>query len=112
MCEKAFEEEPWYLEYVCDRLKTQEMCNEAVSHNPFTLRFIPDWLITKQQPKTISGDHCNNIWFIKWYEGYQKRKAQKAQFKIELTPIPWHPSRWWDWCVPEDEKQETEKLWA
>ena len=19
--------------------------------------------------------------------------------------IAWHPSRWWDWCVPNDEKQ-------
>ena len=19
-------------------------------------------------------------------------------------PIAWHPSRWWDWCVPNDEK--------
>ena len=26
-------------------------------------------------------------------------------------PIAWHPSRYWDWCVPEDEKEETEKLW-
>ena len=22
--------------------------------------------------------------------------------------IAWNPSRWWDWCVPEDEKKETE----
>ena len=22
--------------------------------------------------------------------------------------IAWHPSKWWDWCVPEDEKTETE----
>ena len=21
--------------------------------------------------------------------------------------ITWHPSRWWAWCVPQDEKQET-----
>ena len=26
-------------------------------------------------------------------------------------PIAWHPSRYWDWCVPEDEKEATEKLW-
>ena len=26
--------------------------------------------------------------------------------------IAWHPSRWWDWCIPKDEKKETEKLWA
>ena len=49
---------------------------------------------------------------IEWYEGYQKRKAQKAQIKKELMPIAWHPSRWWDWCVPEDEKKETVTMWA
>ena len=28
-------------------------------------------------------------------------------------PIAWHPSKWWDWCVPEEEKTETEiLLWA
>ena len=28
-------------------------------------------------------------------------------------PIVWNPSRWWDWCFPEDEKKkEAEKLWA
>ena len=27
-------------------------------------------------------------------------------------PTACHPSRSWDWCVPNDEKQETEKLWA
>ena len=41
----------------------------------------------------------------------KKRKAQKAKIKEELLPIAWHPLRWWDWCVPEDEKRETEKLW-
>ena len=25
-------------------------------------------------------------------------------------PIACHPSRWWDWCVPEDEKEEMEKF--
>ena len=24
-------------------------------------------------------------------------------------PIAWHPSSYWDWCMPEDEKQKTEK---
>ena len=27
-------------------------------------------------------------------------------------PIAWHPSRWWDWCVPKHEKKKTEKLWV
>ena len=26
--------------------------------------------------------------------------------------VAWHPSRWWNWCFPEDEKKETVKLWA
>ena len=26
-------------------------------------------------------------------------------------PIAWHSSRWRDWCVPKDEKKETDKLW-
>ena len=40
------------------------------------------------------GGHCNNIWFIKWHEGYKKRKAQKAKIKEELMPIAWHPPSW------------------
>ena len=53
---------------------------------------------------------CNDNEINKWYEGHQKRKAQKAKIKDELMPIAWHPSRWWDWCVPNEEKEETEKL--
>ena len=49
--------------------------------------------------------------FFKCYDSYKKRKAQKALFKKELMPIARHPSRYWDWCMSEDEKQETEKLW-
>ena len=39
-----------------------------------------------------------------------KGKTQNAKVKEDLLPIAWHPSRWWDWCVPNDEKKETEKL--
>ena len=42
----------------------------------------------------------------------KKRKAQKAKIKDELLPVTWHPSKWWDWCVPENEKKETKTLWA
>ena len=38
--------------------------------------------------------------------------AEKASIKKELLPIAWHPLRWWDWCVPEDEKRDTEALWT
>ena len=58
--------------------------------------------------------HENNYWhhddkLIKWYECYQKRKAQKAKIKEELLPIAWHPDRVMDWCMSEEKKKETEK---
>ena len=82
------------------------------------MKYVPDWFITHQKMlrvmKLTIGRRCmfprNDDDLIKWYEGYKKRKAQKASIKEELIPIAWHLSRWWDWCVSNDEKQETEKL--
>ena len=80
----------------------------------FPLRDVPVWFVTRGQIQLWhdGDDYYNNDKLIEWYEGYQKRKAQKAKIKEELLPIAWHPSRWWDWCAPNDEKQETEKLWG
>ena len=64
---------------------------------------------TRKVLRHDDDDSYNNK-LIKWYNGYRKRKAQKAKIKYELMPIAWQSSRWWDWCVPNDEKQETEKL--
>ena len=25
-------------------------------------------------------------------------------------PIAWHPKRWWNFCVPEDEKKEIDPI--
>ena len=57
-------------------------------------------------------DDDNEDKFFEWYNGYKKRKAQKAKIKKELMPINWHPSRYCDWCLSEDEKKEMGKLWA
>ena len=48
----------------------------------------------------------NGTTFIK------NEKAQKASIKKDLTPIAWHASRWWDWCMSEDETRDTEAFWA
>ena len=111
MCERAIEDEPRSLALVPNHLKTQGLCIKAVEACPWLLKYVPDWILTQEQVKLWHGYdyYCNNE-FIKWYEGYQKRMAQKASIKEELSPIAWHPSRWWGWCVPEDEKK-TEKLW-
>ena len=77
-----------------DHFKTLEMCNKAVEAGPCLLKFVPTHFRT----------HCLKI--------VEKQKAQKASTKEELMPIAWHPSHWWDWCVAEDEKHETKKLWG
>ena len=79
----------------------------------FSLQFVPDWFVTQQQiDKWYDDDYVyNDNEMIEWYEGYKKRRAQKAKIKEEFIPITWHPSRWWDWCVLEYEKRDTEALW-
>ena len=67
------------------------------------LEYVPDWFITQE----MCGDYGNS-WVI---SDYLKRKKEKQQIKEELMPITWHPSRYFDWCVDEDEKEFLEKLW-
>ena len=26
--------------------------------------------------------------------------------------VAWHPRRWWDWCMPEDEKKGIEPIFT
>ena len=84
--------DPHSLEYIHDDYKTQEMCNKAVEADPCLLKFVPARFRT----------NC--------LKAVEKRKAQKAKLKEELMQVAWHPSKGWDWCVPEDEKKDTEKL--
>ena len=112
MCIKAVEVYPCQLNDAPDHFTTQDMCDDAVWGDPFSLKFIPDWFVTQEQVKLWHdyGDYYDDSELIKWYDGYQKRKAQKVEIKKELMPIAWYPSRWWNCCVPEDEKKEIEKL--
>ena len=114
MCERIIEKGPWELNFIPNHLKMKEMCVRAAEKYPQIVEFVPDWLVMQGQVKIW---HNHNYYskdddLIKWHDGYQKRKVQKAQIKEELIFIAWHPSRWWDWCMSEDEKRETEKLWA
>ena len=102
--------EPYFLASVPTGFKTQKMCDNAVREECLSLEFVLDWFVTKQQTKIWHDNDDRRL--IKWYEGYKKRKAQKASIKKELMPIAWYPSRYWDWSMSEDEKKEAEKLWA
>ena len=140
MCEKVVEDEPGTLEYVPNHFNTQRICERAVENEPDTLKFVPDHFKTQEIcDKTVRDDSSSlqyvrdrfvtregvAMWyddsgycdddennFFKWYDGYKKRKAQKASKKEDLLPITWYPSRYWDWCISEDEKKDTEALWA
>ena len=101
--------DPWQLNDIPDYLKTQKVCDKAVKDDPSSLQFAPDWFVTQQQIAVWYDDdywyHDNEV--IEWYNGYQKRKAQKAKIKEELLPFSWHPDHVIDWCMSEDEK----RLW-
>ena len=53
----------------------------------------------------VMTNYCNDNRLDQWHDGYIRCKAQKAQIKKELMPIAWHPLRYWDWCMSEDEKK-------
>ena len=40
---------------------------------------------------------------------WNKSKAQKVKIEDELMSIAWNPSKWWNWCVPEDKKKRDGK---
>ena len=90
------------------------MCNKAVEAALCLLDNVSDSFVTQQQMKLWHDNayYCNNDKRIEWCDGYKKQKAQKASIKDELLPIAWHPSRWWNWCIPKDEKRETENFFS
>ena len=110
---KGVDIEPRFLQFLPHRFKAREMCEKAVKKYLWLLKYVPDWFVTYQQIKIWhdNDNYCNDDELIEWHDSYKVRKAQKASIKEELLPIAWHPSRYWDWCAPEDENKETEKKW-
>ena len=107
LCIKALAIDPWQLNDIPDYLKKQKMCDKAVKNDPSSLRFVSDWFVTQQQVDVWYDDdywyHDDEI--IGWYNGYQKRKTQKAKIKEELLPVAWDPLRVMN-CMLEDEKRQ------
>ena len=84
------------------------MCERVIEDGPHSLQYVPDWFVTREgvymwydHSQYCDDDEDN---FFKWYDGYQKRKAQKAKIKEELMRVVWRSSQWWDQYIPEDEK--------
>ena len=77
MCDIAVRMEPWLLRIIPDHFKSQEMCDEVVARHPYTLEHVHDWFVTQPEIGPWDDDYHDEL--IKWYEGYQKRKAQKVK---------------------------------
>ena len=108
MCNEAVEKRPRMLKLVPDQYKTREMCNEAVQRVPWMFEYVPDWFVTQEMRHQDFDDDV----LITLRDAYIKRKIQKTKIKEELMPFAWHADRWWNWCVPEDEKKELEKYFT
>ena len=97
MCNEIMHTIPDAFHRIPDRFKSQEMCDQAVNEDSFSLQFVPDWLVTRDwmwmwydDYYDDDGDHWdddNDDKFSEWYDGYKKRKEQKARIKEELLPI-------------------------
>ena len=45
-----------------------------------------------------------------WHTKFKKRKELKKELSNELMSVAWHPKRWSDWSVSEDEKKEIDLI--
>ena len=60
-------------------------------------------------------DYLDTIIHIRlwaWYFKAEKRKALNKESNEELMSIVWHPKRWWNFCVSEDEEKEIEPIFT
>ena len=48
ICNRAVQSDPWVLRYVPDQFKTQEMCNRAMQRDPWMIEHVPDHFITQK----------------------------------------------------------------
>ena len=47
-----------------------------------------------------------HVRLLTWHSKFEKRKALKKELNEELMLIPWHPRRWWNFYMSEDEKKK------
>ena len=58
--------------------------------------------------KNFSEDDSDTLIHIRLlagHNGFKKRKVLNKKIGEELIPIAWHPKRWWNFCMAEDEKK-------
>ena len=120
ICNEIMRTMPDAFHRIPDRFNTQKMCKKAVEEGSGLLEYVPDWFVKREwmwmwyedyyDDDSDHWSHDDEDKFFEWYEGHKKCKSQKVKIKEELLPIAWYPSRYWDWCMSEDEKKMIEAL--
>ena len=49
---------------------------------------------------------------LSWHIKFGKPKAFKKELNEELMLIAWHPRRWWNFCISENEKKEIKPIFT
>ena len=52
------------------------------------------------------------IRLLAWHSKFKKCKALKKKISEKLMLIAWHPKRWLNFCMSEDEERELELIFA
>ena len=92
----------------------ENFCNAVFSFNGMGILNIDlnninldDTYYDEDNPKTVI-----NIRLLAWHIKFEKRKALKKELNEELIPIVWHPKKWRNFCMSEDEKKEIEPIFT
>ena len=51
-----------------------------------------------------------HVRLMAWRNRFKQRKACKKDIYKGLLSVVSHPTRWWDWCMPQNKKQEIEPI--
>ena len=68
------------------------LASVTVRDDPSSLRYVPGWFVAREWVCMWYDDsdyYADEDNFFKWYDGYKKRKAQKASIKEELLQNKW-----------------------
>ena len=86
--------------------------NVAFNYNETSIRNI-DLNCIKLDGNNFDKDDPEIIIMSGFWQGIlnlKKRKAFKKELNKELMPVGWHPNRWWDWRMSQNEKRETDPM--
>ena len=91
MCNEAMSINSLSLQYVPDHLKTQEMCERAIEENPYILQFVPDCFKTHEMCKKVVEEYP---WWLKdipdHFKTQEMCKKAVEEYPWQLDNVPDH----------------------